>query len=460
MLSDMEIIKEYTEGQRQGITINNDCFFIPVRITGLGKTLRVDEKATIDNVKSALNIDDENISLEKIKELAKEKNIDISDYVKLYELDRRPEEFATPEALEAYNGLPIIKEHPSIDGVKDFLNFKNIKNNVIIGSVVKAFLKDKSVWGVAKVYDLKLLDSLDKLKSTSPAVYGMQIETENGLIEIPKHFNHLAFVEAGHWDVKGDNGYDISELHFNLKGEPVAEVTKDEKTVEDKVEDLVEAEAKEAEAFNELANVHKEIKKDEDEKMVSEKIDNEVIKENLDNEVIEEAKEKKKVDDDTLAVENVDEENKDTKDEVETKETKKEEKEVDEDEKVDSEECNNLDDERNKLLQKFRTAIDTADNSLNLKMPYIEGRLTPSAVITKILKTNYKLVDSKYQDLIFDKSNSRGMKNYALLVDSFNDLLANIEAKTNEAIKTRSVKAGRGHWEQTSNPNVKIDKNF
>ena len=41
MLTDIEIIEGYDNNKIQGITICKDYFFMPVRISGLGKTIRV-----------------------------------------------------------------------------------------------------------------------------------------------------------------------------------------------------------------------------------------------------------------------------------------------------------------------------------------------------------------------------------------------------------------------------------
>ena len=487
-LSDMDLIKEYSNNKRHGITICEDCFFIPVRITGLGKTQRLDEEATLKNIREALNVD-ESLSLNEIKDLAKSKDVDLNNYAVWYSLDRQAGDFATSEAFEAYNGLPIIQEHPEVDGVKTKLNFNTIKNNVIIGSIVKAYLKGKSVWGLAKIYDLTLLDRLDELKSTSPAVSSIHIETNGELIEKPKHFNHLAFVDKGHWDVKGDDGYDASELYFNLKGKNMADEVKTEAKEEvkadaitekldddtkEKVENLTETEKKEGEAFKKLAKEHEKLDERNEMAKKDEKLDNQVVK-------LPEEEEKLDKADNDLDVENIDEaeeakkddEKKETKADAEAdlkedkcdsddeaKEEDKKETKADADETLSDSETTLLDRERAHLLDSFRIAIDKADSSLNLRMPYIEGRLSPSATITKILKLNSDFVDSKYKDLIFDEKNAKNGNNYQLLIDSYNNLLSNITEKTNEVRKANSMSKKRGYWEATDKPHIKIDRNF
>ena len=468
--SDAEIIESYIKGDKKGITIGENCFFMPLRITGLGKTKRIDDDQTIQNLKKLLKTD-EDLSLDELVDRAKKLKIDYKDSIETYEIDRRPEEFSTPEALENYNGLPIVKGHPQTKEGASMLNYFNLEKNPIIGTIVKPYIKGDGVWGVAKIFDVKMIDEFSKYESTSPAIISYNQKTKNnGIIEIPEHFNHLAFVEDGHWDQKGQDGYDASDLHLNIGESEMAEEAKQDESTTEKVKDLEQAESKEAEVFEQLANAHKKIKKDET--MAEElKSDNEVATVDerdylpVDNVDEDEAN----VDTDVQLMDeeddNVDEENCDTDvqlmdEEDDNVDEDKKEKADEEEETLDSEEETLEDEERKDLCDSFRKAIDNADPALKLKMPYVGARLSPSAMITKILRANYKYVDSKYDDLIIDTKNRRGLRNYSLLVDAYNNLLDNIEQRTNKIRRDRSASGKKGYWEPTHKPNVKIDRNF
>lgn len=481
MVNDIDIIREYSNDERQGLTITPTCIFMPVRVTGLGKTLRVDEDKTAANLRQELQVDD-SVELEQLKEMAEEKGLNISDYVEVYELDRQERYFCSPEALEAMQGMPILKDHPKIDGAKKLLDYKTFKKNPIIGTIVKTYMKNSSVWGLAKIYDLTLLDELDKFQSTSPAVASVNVETKKGdLIELPGVFNHLAFVTEGHWDQKGDDGYDASDVHFELKDKEesmneiagsekvedtavndsaeAAEETKTDEvetevdeckadeSVEERVTELENHEANEAKDFEKLAEQHENIKKDEGDEMVSEKLQDSEELEALKDEVSEEVEEVKE--DETE--EEIDEDDEEIVDE--------DDEEIDEDEEVVDEEENEFDDERDHILATFRQSIDRADDALRLKMPYVDKRLSPSATIQKILSKNAKLLDSKYKMLALDSANSKGFRNYSLMCDAFNNLLDNIEAKTNE-LRLKAGKNKKSYWARTDNKNVSIDRNF
>ncbi|HEC1823358.1 TPA: hypothetical protein R1765_001982 [Campylobacter coli] len=116
------------------------------------------------------------------------------------------------------------------------------------------------------------------------------------------------------------------------------------------------------------------------------------------------------------------------------------------------------DEERDELIDNFRSVIDSAHPSLKLKMPYFgKERLKPSVVISKILKANSSLVDSKYKGLLLTDSD-RSMLNYQLKVEAYNKMIDNISSKTDSLRKTEANK--KGYWSKTENPNVSIDRNF
>lgn len=456
-MTDLDIIKGYSNDTIQGITITPHCFFMPVRITGLGKTIRVDEATTIDNLKNALKIDDNSLKLDDLINKAKENNLNIEDYIKYCIFDRKAEDFASDEIMEVYQGMPILRGHPKVDGAPSLLSFYNLKNNPIIGTVIKAFRKNNALWGLAKVFDLKLIDEFKNYQSTSPAVYSINQETPSGLIiEKPNMFNHLAFVEQGHWDQIDKEPYDISKINITKQEEnfmpeddnklkdaktdeaiekvnetEVAELQKD-------VSELKENESKEAEKFEELAKDHNILKGDQ---MPEEtKVDNETIN-------VEKIEEENKVDDD---IEKVDEDNEKVDEDNEK---------VDEDE-IEGENLTEEDEESSYLVDSFRKIMDEAHPSLGLKMPYLGNkRLKPSAIIHKILNSNSRFVDSKYMGILLDSSNKKTLMNYSLQIDALNSLIDNVSKASNKALREEGS-GKKNHWEKTSNPNIQIDRNF
>ncbi|HEC1823304.1 TPA: DUF2213 domain-containing protein, partial [Campylobacter coli] len=261
---------------------------MPVRITGLGKTLRIDDEGTIKNLQQKLQ-DFSTTDLKTIVEKAKSQKVDINDYVSYKIYDRDPEAFSNDDILEAYQGLPILKDHPRSQGDDGtLLTSENLNKNKIIGAIIKAYRKNEAVWGLARIYDMSLLDELNKFQSTSPAVYSIDIEKPNGVInEQPNVFNHLAFVENGHWDCVDKNPYDAEKLNIitynneviqgdfmtNETAEASKQIDESSEDLKKDVEELKEAESKEAEHFKEMSEDHKNIK--EDEEMPLNKVDNE-----------------------------------------------------------------------------------------------------------------------------------------------------------------------------------------
>lgn len=457
-LSDVEIINLYSQGQRSDITVCENHFFMPVRISGVGKTLRFDEKRSREEISKVL-LDshitvDNSMSFQDLVNLYKENSQkDIQDLLRFSIVDRDSQNFTNKQVLEALQGLPIIKEHPN-NG--ELLTYGNLKDNPIIGTILKTYLNENNeIWGLAKIYDLSLLDDLDRLQSTSPAVISTMSEPENpdeggqeaSIKEYPLQFNHLAFVEKGHWDQNSPKAYEADNIILNLNKENIMpedkvdnlqRVVGGSSTVEEKVENLENNEAQEAEKFKELSEQHQKLEDSENKNPILDE------PKNLTEEVKDENQPEK------APVKNPSEPIQDESD-LDTKEVKDEK-----DEEVIKDEAENLmDSERWSLISKFREAKDASHPNLNVKMPHIDKRLNPSAVISKILTLNSHLVNPKYNRVVDAKFD---LHNYALQVDAFNDLLANIENKTSEEFtKVGKVQSG---FTPTSKPHIQIDRNF
>ena len=463
MLTDIEIIEGYDNNKIQGITICKDYFFMPVRISGLGKTIRVDEDSSRQTIIKAFkdtNIEvDQNLSLEGLIDVYKKAypNKETKGLIKYKVIDRKLQHFANPKALQAMQGLPILKKHPQNSNGPTLLTYSNFKNNPIIGTIVKAYLANKAIWGLAKIFDIKLIDEFQELQSTSPAVESIEVENQGDLIELPGTFNHLAFVEKGHWDQVDDNPYNNDIINFNSldKGElkMVEEAKADEavgqgtaekveKVAED-VKDIKEAEKEEAKSYDKMAEEHKKLDEEKDVKNIDE-VSGEELK--------AEAKSGDEVSSGDRAV--VDKEETKLDEEEETKLDEEEEPKLDEkdEEVVDSEIESIEDEERANLIDSIRDAIDSAHPHLRIKMPYIGKRLKPSVVISKFLDCNSRFVPHKYSSL--DKNS-----NYSLLVDAYNATLDNIEKETNSLYK-ETGKDKRNFWAPGRKPNESFDKNF
>ena len=463
MLTDIEIIEGYDNNKIQGITICKDYFFIPVRISGLGKTIRVDEDSSRQTIIKSFkdnNIEiDESLSLDNLIDAYKKAypNKETKGLIKYKVIDRQLQHFANPKALQAMQGLPILKKHPQNSNGPTLLTYSNFKNNPIIGTIVKAYLANKAIWGLAKIFDIKLIDEFQELQSTSPAVESIEVENQGDLIELPGTFNHLAFVEKGHWDQVDDNPYNNDIINFNSldKGElkMVEEAKADEavgqgtaekveKVAED-VKDIKEAEKEEAKSYDKMAEEHKKLDEEEDMKNIDE-VSGEELK--------AEAKSGDEVSSGDRVV--VDEEETKLDEEEAPKLDEEEEPKLDEkdEEVVDSEIESIEDEERANLIDSMRDAIDSAHPHLRIKMPYIGKRLKPSVVISKFLDCNSRFVSHKYSSL--DKNS-----NYSLLIDAYNDTLNNIEKETNSLYK-ETGKDKRNFWAPGRKPNESFDKNF
>lgn len=172
-----QILNAYNQGKVKGIVMTDTCFYMPVRITGLGESVRfVNGEPYVEN--------------------------------------RDKVNFTKESAMNHFANLPIIINHPH----NALLNSDNLKDNAIIGNTISAYCKGDEIWGIARIFDKSLINRLNKdIHSTSPALSSFH---SLGNDECPLMINHLAFVEKGHWDSAESKGYDdsdITQLIYNIK---------------------------------------------------------------------------------------------------------------------------------------------------------------------------------------------------------------------------------------------------
>ena len=461
--TDAEIIDSYLNGTLTGIYIRDNSFFINLRVTGLGITRRLNEEASAQNLIRALSqfkdIPEQELDFSGLCKLAKSKGLQPHNFFVFSDVDRREEEFANPKTLELYSGLPILVGHPK----EGLLTYENFSYNSIVGSVIKAYKLNNAVFAIARIYDLSLLDKLDKFKSTSPAVVSVDVEDNGKLKELPIIFNHLAFVENGHWDQISDYAIDGSKILIEGDKMAITEVIEANKV--DAITDVVATpEAKEVKADDEIVKVESMLTPevvDEDEVVAIDEdevvaIDeDEVVAIDEDEVVAIDEDEVVAIDEDEVTVvhppvevisgTNTDEDlTAEAKSEGITDVTK-------------TIECDE-DKERENLIDAMRKTVDSASNLKDVRMPYIEGRKKPSFVIRALLRSNRQYVDSKFQDVI--DSGIASYKNYALYVDAFNDMLSNIQKANDRLAPNKISKTNKGWTVAGDNPNILVDRSF
>jgi hypothetical protein len=112
----------------------------------------------------------------------------------------------TPTMCARWAGAPVLISHPR-DGVVDTESFVN----TVIGSIVRAFVRDGELLGVARIVDANAAAMLETQGAdTSPAVVLPEtikpVVLENGerwLVEPPPVLcDHLAIVPRGVWSQK------------------------------------------------------------------------------------------------------------------------------------------------------------------------------------------------------------------------------------------------------------------
>lgn len=381
MLKETEILNAYRLGLQSGIVEDENCFYIPVRVTGVGDTIRIDESG--------------------------------NPYVE----ERLKAEYFTPEVLEACSRLPITLEHPE----GQLLSPKTIDTAKIIGLTLHAYIKDEEIWAIAKVFDKSIIKLFGKeICSTSPGIscFYVIITGDGKVKEAPAEINHLAFVSRGHWDQKaGSVGFD------NTSHERIDEMAEEIIKLNDVVEPVTTQKVKVDLEINPKVLA---IRADSEDKPADVKVDEEPSDVKADEEpaAVKAGTLTENVEgneDDIPVVDGEDVEILD--DEVGTEHHSQ--PVIDEEvECVDSEDEEKLDEERNELLADMRDVCDKAHPSLHVKMPHISLRETPRSVISKFMRRNPSFVDAKYSRLKLDSMSEE------LARDVFNSMKRSIGHKS------------------------------
>lgn len=429
------ILDEYRTGKRVGIAELDDCFYIPVRITDSGLNTRI--------------VDGEKL-----------------------EVNRERGEFFNDAFIQHCKTLPILCDHPKTNG--GMLNSDNLADNPIIGNVIDAWKHGSEVLGVARIIDKSLLSKIDagKINSTSPAIYiayesdGLE---QNRLKEVPLMLNHLAFVDLGHWDFNGEGsspGFDASqhEKIVNLTDLPTDLPTDltdlSENTIIADRENLISNSTKGVNMPNDINETKAEATTDAVEQTAPAvavepvaqdvepteipAVENSEIAETKDSETAEIAPAVQSVGGDFIpdeepAVASHEEAVFDSIDSDKIEEVADEDAET---EVVDSEAICDEDKCRERAVDAMQKAVDSAHESLGVKMPHIEGRQTLRSATWKFLKMNRRFVSAKYKNLAVDSFTNE------LADDVLNDTFKNIEAES-EKLGSKKVKgwndSGKGY---------------
>ena len=486
------ILNAYKSGELVGTTLTTYGAYMPLRVSGVGYTIR----ATKDS--------------------------DNQDY---FYLSKRDDSFLKLE--QEVIGLPIIVNHP-LDKAKDnnensrrFLTLNNFKDNTIIGTCLNAYEKDNELWALAKIYDIEaVLDLLNNEKSTSPAVYCYYEKDNAVIVDKPMLLNHLAIVEQGHWDKKDRNSIDNSKINIlDLKDSKMKQALQDNSIspclVDDyrylnkgipnffdyNIKDKNEAKERQDEKENLKAEIEKD-KQDSDELKHSEidtkdtqmsepletldkdkqamseaiKKDIEKDKENLarveaDKKVKADESESGYEKDDDKKVEKLDKEiakdkrspnndklyeeddrvkrDKERDDALRDKEKAKDDAcmvRADEDTIDDDEEYGDDDKLRDEILGVMEELCDTLNDSLNFKKVVCMKREKPTYLANRLLKRNLALCDEAYRDLIrSDKLKELGS---AFTKKVFSETIQRVKTLNDEANKQQKKRheVGNNGW--------------
>lgn len=436
---EQEIAQKLISGELNGIVTDGDYAYIPLRFTGTGVTERLSE------------VIDDSGNPRMVARI----------------VDRKIEDFTTPELMSQYANIPIVLTHPkNEDG--DCVRAGLVNGGAFVGNTIASYLKGNEVWVIGRIHDVDIVDLImGNAKngtdlSTSPHITSGEIEGENGIfIETPLKVNSLAIVSKGFWDkkttspaIEGDSltlikedGVAEEEKADTMEQSvtsttPISDKADEAGDVKDKVADLEKHEAKEAESFQKLADEHKELEKGDEmsdkQNHTAEKADEdkrEIIREAMavagknpddfkggdEEKVREEAKLAEE-----LAYKNSEGDKHD--------EAPKEEKC---DEEIITDEYFNDDDrDREKVFKKI---IENADESV--KVPAIGNvRYTASAVIKKFAKANAELVPDKYKGMVDKIDSSTSEINNDLL----NGMFENIKKKQEETRDSAVGNQGSG----------------
>lgn len=196
---DLSIAEKMAAGEIDQIVATDKCLLVPMRITGTGITERTMKDANGITIK--------------------------------YPIDRPADVFLSDRFLQMCNGLPVCFYHPQDGEGFTSLNFDNWKEHVV-GTIFYPYIKGTEVWGVAKVFDLSMLDAFrDGIASTSPFVTSQNEIGDGVYVEKLEDINHVAIVPAGHWDtdqpaITANKEIQMKEDLMADKENPVAEADK------------------------------------------------------------------------------------------------------------------------------------------------------------------------------------------------------------------------------------------
>lgn len=406
-----------------GIVVTDTCFYISFRISGTGRTIRLNGNEVV-----LLNRD-----------------------------------FATfTQNLNRYIGIPILLDHPhdSNNNAEPLTN-DNIKDNEIIGTTIDSYILGSEIWGVGKIFNLNLLEKLKAYKSTSPCFITQDVKVGNDTQERIIEINHISFVENGHWDsVAEREPFNLNNTYFfnyntnnfekiTTKGDSMAVTEKldeleSKKEAEAKADSETEKEKDEAKADNDAENDTKEEAKADSE---SEKADSESEKDDKKEAKADNAETSKNGDAKADAL------NADTlKQEILREFNKKSINTNVIDDKIPY--CK-ADEARASLLARMQELYNKTDSKIaKVNVPMVTQRLTPEAYARVVLQENKDNLDKKYY-CYCDSANI----SLDLLLDAVSNIENNINAKIDKAKEAFRQNAKSGQWEFIS-ADVRCDRNF
>lgn len=365
---EQQIINDYRLGLNKGIVEAPSCFYMPMRITGTGGTIRNGEEwggsITMDRLKS---------------------------------------EYFTPAILKHCASLPILVQHPE----DKLLDSSTIKDANYVGQTIDAWYQGDEIWGLARIYDKGLIKQLgNEIGSTSPGfdvyIWGI-MSSEHKKAEFPLEINHLALVKRGHWDqVEGSIGFDNSKVE---RLEYEKEESLDMQTPQGKAIDLKDVEnpmvtandsatdqvsAQQVPATDEAVGPEHH----EQPSAVATATDAEDIEvvDDADVEIVDDEDIEIVDADDIEITDSEDIEITDAADDIEITDSEDEETIVSNDEEAE-------DTEREKTLDEMREVCDSAHPSLRVKMPHISKRETKRSIVSKFMSRNAAFVSPKFSNL-------------------------------------------------------------
>lgn len=394
-MTENQIIALYKSKQTTGVTEAESCYYLPLRVTGCGETVRYDDERgyfTEDRVKA---------------------------------------EFFTQDNIDACGRLPITIKHPK----DSLLDSDTIKDAEIVGNTVAAWVEGEEIWALGKLFDRSVLDRLGKdLNSTSPGVLSISDVEINGVWqERPIEINHLALVDVGHWDQKSKVAYRIDKedkMAEEVKNDSACGEEPKADELEEKVAKLEANEAQEAEHFEEMAQEHATVEEAAEEIKPTDKEDE--VEERLETEINPNEADNFKVDEEEVANETA------VADESEPEEEPKAD-EGDTEEIIADEEESKLDAEREEVIAYLRGVCDEAHPSLGYRMPFIKDRETARSVVHKFIKLNPGCVEERYAAISTRRADA--------MPDGFlEDIVNNINSRMMAANKRIGANAMKHGW--------------